>query len=375
MAEQFANAALTVLTAAIDSDDTSITVFTAVGFPSTAPFRIRIDDEIMTVTAVAGTTWTVVRASEALNGIQLATAHAIDAEVRQMWTAGAAELMVQEGESIHVVNPDAGDVAFSARQDGDTHDRYIIQADGAMGWGDGSADVSLALGKNGNGLLVAGGAGAIDLTVRSASLEDARLLLESGVGGAVQIYAEPSGGGILFGAAGGYDTDLFRASGNRLATSGAFEAFELYLGGSTHLWVPSPDLLKVDDSLQAAALISDSAQMTLGGNVIRTYGFTLAAGATHIIPDASIPRGGGCIVLPRGNDGIGMCAWYRSGTFNIVGGFFTAISSNTVTYSGTTFSPGGGTWTFYIENNTAGARLICKSNAGFARDFFLFILG
>ena len=55
----------TVLSDAIDAGATSITVDTIVGFPTTAPFNIRVDDEVMTVTDGAGTTtWTVTRGIE-----------------------------------------------------------------------------------------------------------------------------------------------------------------------------------------------------------------------------------------------------------------------------------------------------------------------
>jgi len=53
------------LNAAIDNSQTSITVSTNAGFPTDAtPFRVRVEGEILTVTAVAGTTWTVVRGAE-----------------------------------------------------------------------------------------------------------------------------------------------------------------------------------------------------------------------------------------------------------------------------------------------------------------------
>jgi len=54
--------ASTTLTAAINATQTSVTVASATGFPS-SQFKIRIDDEVMTVTGGYGTTtWTVTRA-------------------------------------------------------------------------------------------------------------------------------------------------------------------------------------------------------------------------------------------------------------------------------------------------------------------------
>jgi Tfp pilus assembly protein PilX len=56
--------ASTTLGAAITSSQTSITVASAAGFPTSGNFRIRIDDEAMTVTGGQGTTtWTVTRAA------------------------------------------------------------------------------------------------------------------------------------------------------------------------------------------------------------------------------------------------------------------------------------------------------------------------
>lgn len=55
----------TTLSGAIDAAATSITVNTIAGFPTTAPFNIRVDSEVMTVTDGAGTlTWTVTRGVE-----------------------------------------------------------------------------------------------------------------------------------------------------------------------------------------------------------------------------------------------------------------------------------------------------------------------
>jgi hypothetical protein len=50
----------TTLTAAIDSNQTTITVASTLNFPA-APFLVRIDSEELDVTAVNGTTWTVTR--------------------------------------------------------------------------------------------------------------------------------------------------------------------------------------------------------------------------------------------------------------------------------------------------------------------------
>jgi hypothetical protein len=62
--EQYANDIQTTLNGAINNSVTSIVVTSATGFPTTGNFAILIDTELMIVTAVAGTTWTVTRAAE-----------------------------------------------------------------------------------------------------------------------------------------------------------------------------------------------------------------------------------------------------------------------------------------------------------------------
>lgn len=95
MAEQFANKAQTTLNGSITNSASSLTVTSATGFPTSGEFRIFIKaegantDEICTVTAVSGTTFTVTRASEAIGGTQSASAHASGAEVIHVLTAGA----------------------------------------------------------------------------------------------------------------------------------------------------------------------------------------------------------------------------------------------------------------------------------------------
>lgn len=54
--------AATTLNGGIDDNDLSLVVASAANFPTDGTFDIRIDDEILTVTAVAGTTFTVTRA-------------------------------------------------------------------------------------------------------------------------------------------------------------------------------------------------------------------------------------------------------------------------------------------------------------------------
>jgi hypothetical protein len=83
MSERFTNNASTTLNGAINNAVTSLVVTSAATFPTAGNFRIRIDDEIMLVTAVSGTTFTVTRAQEGT----AAASHSSGATVREVLTA------------------------------------------------------------------------------------------------------------------------------------------------------------------------------------------------------------------------------------------------------------------------------------------------
>ncbi len=85
MTEHFANEALTTLTMQLDKGATTLNVASVTRFPAEGLFRILIDSELMMVTAVEGTTFTVERGIEETTDI----AHANGSSVRQVLTAGA----------------------------------------------------------------------------------------------------------------------------------------------------------------------------------------------------------------------------------------------------------------------------------------------
>jgi hypothetical protein len=95
MAESYSNNYETTLNGAINNSTTSIVVTSATGKPPSTPFRIIAKgeggngDEIMTVTAVSGTTYTVTRASEATAGDQTAYAHSSGATIAHVLTAAS----------------------------------------------------------------------------------------------------------------------------------------------------------------------------------------------------------------------------------------------------------------------------------------------
>lgn len=93
MSEQYNNNASTTLSTAITTlGQSTIVVTSGTGFPSTGNFRILILGEILLVTAVSGTTWTVTRGVE---GTQPVTA-AIGTPVDHVMTAGALSTIRSE---------------------------------------------------------------------------------------------------------------------------------------------------------------------------------------------------------------------------------------------------------------------------------------
>lgn len=91
MAELYTNDPSTTITVSMGTGDSSLTVASSTGFPG-ANFRIRIDNELILVTAVAGTTWTITRAQE---GTTAAT-HTSGATVNHFLTAGALDAIRAE---------------------------------------------------------------------------------------------------------------------------------------------------------------------------------------------------------------------------------------------------------------------------------------
>lgn len=86
-AEQFANSASTTLNGAVASGDSTITVNSVTGFPTTPQFRIKVDSEVMLVTGISGSVFTVTRAVEAVGGVQTAVSHSSGASVFHDLTA------------------------------------------------------------------------------------------------------------------------------------------------------------------------------------------------------------------------------------------------------------------------------------------------
>ena len=102
--ERFANGGLSSLAAGIDNSVTSLTVKSAVGFPTGGNFRIIIDSEIMLVTDVQGKTFTVTRGQEGTS----AASHDADAAVFHVLTAGSlAQRDIEQFATGAIANCDA----------------------------------------------------------------------------------------------------------------------------------------------------------------------------------------------------------------------------------------------------------------------------
>jgi hypothetical protein len=92
--EKFTNNASTTLNGAINNSTTSVVVTSATGFPTSGDFRIVVDNEIMLVTAVSGSTFTVTRGSEG----STAASHADLTPVKHVYTKGSIERLLSDYE-------------------------------------------------------------------------------------------------------------------------------------------------------------------------------------------------------------------------------------------------------------------------------------
>jgi len=117
MAEQFKNLASTTLSGDINDTTTSVGVVSAMGFTG-GDFRVLIDSEIMKVTGVSGTTFTVVRHQEGTS----AASHTNTTPVYHVLTAG--------GLNAHDQNDLAAYDTFANRPAAGTPGRIYLPTDG-----------------------------------------------------------------------------------------------------------------------------------------------------------------------------------------------------------------------------------------------------
>ena len=131
MAELFKNLASTTLNGDIDDTTTSVVVNSAMGFTG-GDFRILIDNEIMKVTGVSGTTLTVSRHQEGTS----AAAHTSGADVKHILTVGGLDARDQNdlaAYDVYASRPAAGtpgriflptDGLFIERDNGSSWDKF-----------------------------------------------------------------------------------------------------------------------------------------------------------------------------------------------------------------------------------------------------------
>jgi hypothetical protein len=91
MGEVLLNNAATSLVNSITNVATAIVVQSAASFPTSGSFRVLVDSEIMLVTGVSGTTFTVQRGMEG----STSNAHAANASVTAVLTAGGLQSFCQ----------------------------------------------------------------------------------------------------------------------------------------------------------------------------------------------------------------------------------------------------------------------------------------
>lgn len=88
--ERFANTPNTQLASSISDSATSISVASSATFPSAGNFRVLIDTEILKVTAVSGTTWTVTRG----DGGTVAASHTSSTQIYGIVTKEALDAII-----------------------------------------------------------------------------------------------------------------------------------------------------------------------------------------------------------------------------------------------------------------------------------------
>lgn len=93
--EKFANKPITTLNGGISAVDLSLVVTNASSFPGTPQFRILVEDEIMLVTGVSGTIFTIQRGAEGTTAVL----HADGVLVIHVLTAAALDLFCQTDDS------------------------------------------------------------------------------------------------------------------------------------------------------------------------------------------------------------------------------------------------------------------------------------
>jgi hypothetical protein len=154
--ENLSNNAITTIAANVGLSDTTISVASSTGFPS-PNFRIVIDSEIMLVTAVSGTAWTVTRGQESSS----VAGHTAGASVANVLTvAGLLAAVDTDGSSITL----AGDVTGTAGAN------VVSTVGGSTASAVHAAAVAVAAAGSDNGLATLNGSGQLTSSQIPAAL-------------------------------------------------------------------------------------------------------------------------------------------------------------------------------------------------------------
>lgn len=118
MADNFANNFQTTLTNGVDADDTAWTVGGSTDAPA-VPFKCALFNsgdvtEIITVTAAAGTSWTVTRASEVTAGFSGGQSHSAGAVIKHVLTAGSLVSLTASNSLDYFYNAISADVTLTS---------------------------------------------------------------------------------------------------------------------------------------------------------------------------------------------------------------------------------------------------------------------
>lgn len=172
---QYANNPSTTLSGAVTIGATSINVASAADFPSQGKFTIIVDSEIMLVTGVSGTTWTVVRGFDDTS----AAAHNNNAPVTGILTKAS----FLDAHWFDVRN-------YGAVGDGSTNDSTAFQAaiDAADDAGGGTVFVPMGTWKLGSTVFLAQG-----VSLRGAGHEATILLSGEGISAIQVVGTAPAG--------------------------------------------------------------------------------------------------------------------------------------------------------------------------------------
>jgi len=160
-----------------------------------------------------------------------------------------------------------------------------------------------------------------------------------------------------------FDVDIADRLGIKGQQTAANGGFVFGSGKDTNLYRSAADVLKTDDTLEVAT------KLVVGTETFKAVTVAVTNGSTVYFADADLPATGHALLHDNGDTGAGIVSFYRAGTFNVIKG----ITNNAGAYEfrGTTFSAGAGSFSFFIESNSAGARIGVKNNAGYDRSFTL----